>query len=99
MNVLHCKTMVRYTEDVGKALKKGLMPRDVFRRIHEALEAVDATKNLSLFDIRQLKVSGETGREYFRLRKGKYRAVFFIENDDLVVMALGKREEVYREWQ
>ena len=60
---------------------------------------IDFTKDLSLFDIKQLKQSKETQRVYYRLRKGKYRAIFYLESSDIFVIAVGKREEVYKKWQ
>jgi mRNA interferase RelE/StbE len=52
-----------------------------------------------IFDVKQLKMSKETSRIYYRLRKGKYRAIFYVENDDILVIALDKREDIYRKWQ
>ncbi|MCL2129774.1 MAG: hypothetical protein FWH35_05405 [Treponema sp.] len=60
---------------------------------------MDITKDLSLFDTKQLKMSKEKDRIYYRLRKGKYRAIFFVENNDILVVALDKREDIYRKWQ
>jgi len=52
---------------------------------------------LELFDIKKMK--GIFKREYYRLRKGKYRAIFYIENKNIWVIHIGKREEVYEEWE
>jgi len=60
---------------------------------------LDITKDLSLFDIKQLKLSEEHDRIYYRLRKGKYRAIFFMEREVIHVIAIDKREEVYKKWQ
>jgi len=91
--------MVRYAEDIVKRINKGLIPPDIFLHINNAFTAIDITKDLNLFDIKQLKLSKETSRIYYRLRKGKYRAIFYIENDDILIIALDKREEIYRKWQ
>ena len=91
--------MIRYAEDIVKRISKGLISQDVFLHINNAFTAIDVTKDLNLFDIKQLKMSKETSRIYHRLRKGKYRAIFYIENNDIFVVALDKREEVYRKWQ
>ena len=91
--------MIRYAEDIAKRIGKGLIPQDIFLHINNAFTAIDVTKDLSLFDIKQLKMSKETNRIYYRLRKGKYRAIFYSENDDIMVMAFDKREDVYRKWQ
>ena len=91
--------MISYVEDIVKKVSKGLIPKEIFLHINNTFIAVDTTKDLSLFDIKQLKLSKETSRMYYRLRKGKYRAIFYFENNDIFVIALDKREEVYRKWQ
>jgi len=91
--------MVRYAEEIVKRIEKGLIPQDIFLHINNAFMAIDVTKDLSLFDIKQLKMSKETNRVYYRLRKGKYRAIFYVENDSIMIAALDKREDIYRKWQ
>ena len=88
--------MVRYEETVLKRLKKGKPPREIFLHFNNAFISIDITKDLTLFDIRRLKTSPD--RTYFRLRKGAYRGIFFIDGDDVVVIAIDKREEVYKKW-
>ena len=91
--------MIKYVEDIVKRIGKGLIPDYVFQHINNAFMAVDVTKDLNLFDIKQLKMTKETNRIYYRLRKGKYRAIFYVENNDILVVALDKREDVYRKWE
>ena len=91
--------MIRYVEDIAKRISKGLIPQDVFLHINNAFKAIDMTKDLNLFDVKQLKISKEASRIYYRLRKGKYRAIFYVENKDILVVALDKREDIYRKWQ
>jgi len=91
--------VIRYANDIVKRLSKGIISQDIFLHINNAFTAIDITKDLNLFDIKQLKMSKETGRIYYRLRKGKYRAIFYVENDDIMVIALDKREDIYRKWQ
>ena len=91
--------MVRYVDDVLKLVRKGGLPKEVFIHLNNAFRAIDLTKDLLLFDIKQLKQSKETQRVYYRLRKGKYRAIFYLESSDIFVIAVGKREEVYKKWQ
>ena len=91
--------MIRYVEDIAKRVNRGLIPHDIFLHINNAFTSIDMTKDLNLFDIKQLKLSNETNRAYYRLRKGKYRAIFYIENEDIMVVALDKREDIYRKWQ
>jgi mRNA interferase RelE/StbE len=91
--------MVKYAEDIVKRISKGLISKDIFLHINNVFTAVDITKDLNLFDIKQLKMSKETSRTYYRLRKGKYRAIFYIENENIMVIALDKREDIYKKWQ
>jgi mRNA interferase RelE/StbE len=91
--------MIKYAEDIVKRIDKSHIPQDIFVHINNVFTAIDATKDLKLFDIKQLKMSKDTGRIYYRLRKGKYRAIFYIENNDIFVVALDKREDIYRKWQ
>ncbi len=91
--------MIRYLEDIHKRIKKGLIPREIFIHFCNAFSALDLTKDLSLFDIKQLRISEEKDRVYYRLRKGKYRAIFYVEDGDFYIIALDKREEVYKKWQ
>ena len=91
--------MIRYLEDILKRIKKGKIPKEIFVHFNNAFCSLDLTKDLSLFDIKQLKTSEEKSRIYYRLRKGKYRSIFYMEENDIVVIAIDKREEVYKKWQ
>ena len=88
--------MVVYDENVKKAVLKGALPKEIFVRFNNVFISLDTTHDLSLFDIKKLK-SSET-RTYYRLRKGKYRAIFYIEGNDYFVISIAKREEVYDKW-
>jgi mRNA interferase RelE/StbE len=91
--------VIRYAEDIVKRISKGIIPYEIFLHINNVFKAIDVTKDLNLFDIKQLKMSKETSRIYYRLRKGKYRAIFYVENNNIFVVALDKREDIYRKWQ
>jgi mRNA interferase RelE/StbE len=91
--------MIKYAEDIVKRISKGLISQDIFLHINNAFTAIDITKDMSLFDIKQLKMSKEKSRLYYRLRKGKYRAIFYVDDNDIMVIALDKREDIYRRWQ
>jgi mRNA interferase RelE/StbE len=88
--------MVFYEETVRKAVAKGSIPRDVFERFNNVFISLDTTHDLSLFDIKKLKSSEK--RTYYRVRKGKYRAIFYIEENNYFVISIAKREEVYDKW-
>lgn len=89
--------MVVYEANVKKSVAKGSLPRDVFERFNNVFIALDTTHDLSLFDIKKIKTSEK--RTYYRVRKGKYRAIFYIENNNHYVISIAKREEVYDKWE
>ena len=89
--------MVFYEGEIKKAVKKGIIPKNVFKRFDNVFISLDITNDLGLFDIKKLKSSRE--RTYYRLRKGKYRAIFFVEKKNYCVISLAKREEVYKKWE
>ena len=89
--------MIKYEEGVLKSLKKGLIPKDTFNLFDHAFIALDTTKDMNLFDIKRLKSTGT--RYYYRMRKGKYRAIFYIEKNDFFVIKIAKRDEVYKLWE
>lgn len=91
--------MVFFDETIVKRVRKGQIPAAVFSGLRNALVSVDVTGDLSLFDIRRIQVTSQFGRVYWRLRKGKYRAIFFLEGGNIYVVALGTREEVYVAWR
>lgn len=88
--------MVFYDKDIKKSIKKGALPKEIVKLFVHAFQSLDQTKDLNLFDIKQLKTS--SSNEFYRLRKGKYRAIFTISDQDFQVHAITKRSEVYREW-
>ena len=89
--------MVYYEKSVQKSISKGDIPKQVIQLFHNVFLSLDLTKDLNLFDIKKLK--GNYTRDYFRLRKGKFRAIFYMENDDFYIIYIGKRDEVYDLWQ
>ena len=89
--------MVYYDKDIQKSLKKGLLPKEIGQLFHHAFLALDKTKDLNLFDIK--KLVSNSSIDYYRLRKGKYRAIFYIQDEDIYVITISKRSEVYKKWQ
>ena len=89
--------MIFYEKSVQKNYQKGEISKRIMVLFHNAFLSLDLTKDLNLFDIKKIK--GNYSRDYFRLRKGKYRAIFYILNNDYYIIHIGKREEVYNKWQ
>lgn len=89
--------MVVYEGNVKKGVLKGLLPKEIFIRFHNVFISLDTTHDLSLFDIKKLKSVEK--RTYYRVRKGKYRAIFYIEENNYFVISIAKREEVYDKWE
>ena len=88
--------MIVYEENVKKAVIKGSLPVDIFERFNNVFIALDTTHDHGLFDIKKLKSSDK--RTYYRVRKNKYRAIFYIEESNYFVISIAKREEVYKKW-
>lgn len=86
--------MIHYADIILKNIKKGILPKRVFVKFDNAFRSLDLTKDLALFDIKILKDA--EARKTYRLRKGKYRALFYITDDDFFVFKIDKREEVYK---
>lgn len=91
------KEMVYYDQSIKKDIKKGIIPGEIARLFHHAFVSLDATKDLNIFDVKKLVT--HSSLNYYRLRKGKYRAIFYMEGDDFYVITIGKRSEVYQKWQ
>ena len=91
--------MIMYLEAIRKSIKKGQLPKEIFSLFNNAFLSIDLTKDLNLFDIKELKEDKKVQRKYYRIRKGKYRAIFYIEKEDIFVITIDKREEVYKKWQ
>ena len=89
--------MILYEENIKKAVKKGALPKEIFQRFNNIFISLDTTKDLGLFNIKKLRSSEK--RTYYRLRKGKYRAIFYIEANNYYVISIAKREEVYKQWE
>jgi len=68
--------VIYYNESVQKGLKKGNIPKGTFELFHHAFQALELTMDLNLFDIK--KLNGDFKRDYFRLWKDKFRAIFYI---------------------
>ncbi len=86
--------MLFYNDKILKKINKNIIPKNIFIHINNAFKSIDLTKDLTLFDISRIK--GKAKRVYYRLRKGKYRAIFYIENNNIYVIGLDKREDIYK---
>ena len=89
--------MIEYDKNILKAVDKRKMPDKVFLQIHNCFQAIEKIGDLSIFDIKKIK--GDYKYDYFRLRKGNYRAIFYMENKNITVVALEHRSEVYKKWE
>jgi mRNA interferase RelE/StbE len=91
--------MVCFSDEIEKGISKKTFPKEVFLQFDNAFKSLDLTKDLSLFDIKKLKDSKNKKRAYYRIRKGKFRAIFFIQDNDYFIITLDKKEDVYRKWE
>ena len=89
--------MIYYEKEVQKSYKKEEIPKRIMELFHNAFLSIAVTEDMDLFDIKQIK--GSYDRVYYRLKKGKYRALFYFFEKDINVIYIGKRDEVYKKWQ
>ena len=82
---------VVFTKRAGKALLR--MPKDVAQRVRERLDRIA----LEPFG-RHPNVTRLQNRPGYRLRVGDWRAIYEIDQDELVILVLrvGSRGEIYR---
>lgn len=85
---------VLYGKQVKKRVEKKKLPRDTWYDFRDAFNSLASTRNFRLFDIKKLVKKGPY--VYFRLRLGKYRALFHIERETIFVENIAHRSEVYR---
>ncbi|MFE4378265.1 type II toxin-antitoxin system RelE/ParE family toxin [Streptomyces cyaneofuscatus] len=87
--------VTRFTAPAQRGLLKIPLPdaRRILGRLADLQKALDAG-DLSEFDVKPLQ--GHHAR--WRLRVGNYRAVYTVENGQLIVwvLAVGHRREIYR---
>lgn len=79
---------IQYKPNARKGLRK-LPPKDA-EKIMDALESIARNETKSL-DVKPL-----TGRDGYRLRIGKWRAIYEVEGDTLTVLDIGPRGQIYK---
>lgn len=88
---------VRYSKNVAKTVKKHQLPNEIWVDFRDAFEALAASRNLRLFDVKKLVTKGPY--VYFRLRIRNYRALFHMDDSCIYVEEIGPRGEIYRQWR
>jgi len=73
------------------------VPERTFLQFHHSSQSIKIIGDISIFDIKKMK--GDFKREYYRIRKGNYRAIFYLEKKNIYVIAMGNRKEVYIKWE
>ncbi|MDO4584030.1 MAG: type II toxin-antitoxin system RelE/ParE family toxin [Planctomycetia bacterium] len=83
--------VVNVAERAKKYLKK--LPENSRKKILQHLQQLEIS-GLKLNHVKQL-----TGNldQYYRLRIGEYRAIFYVEKDTFYVVAILHRKDSYRE--
>ena len=89
--------MINVSEFVEKALLKNVLPISIYENFYKSFSILETHNDFSLFDIKPIKA--KTGIRFYRMRKGKYRAIFHLEDNHIFIDLIGKREEVYNLWQ
>ena len=75
-------------EKVSKELDK--LPNKLKNNITKKLKILEKGFSYAL-DIKKLK----SYQNHYRLRVGKFRILFYLENTNIIVYRIGKRESVY----
>ncbi|MDA3860605.1 MAG: hypothetical protein PF445_05215 [Melioribacteraceae bacterium] len=88
--------MVLYDDSIKKKIKKHEIPKTIIQQFHNAFISLELTEDFSLFDIKRIK--GNFERKYYRLRKGTYRAIFYLDDKNIIVIYIGHRKDVYKLW-
>ena len=86
---------MKLSDIVIRNASKGIPPKKVFDTMINAFRSLELTSDLNLFDIKALTT--KANRTFYRLRKGKYRAVFHYNDDnEILIDFIEKREVVYK---
>ena len=89
--------MLVIDKEAAKLILKSGIPKKELDKLKDALKIIDKTKDLTLFNITEMK--GDYSKIYYRIRKGKYRAIFYFDDDNTILDFIGKREDIYKLWQ
>ena len=89
--------MVEYEKEILKSLRKKKIPERIFLQFHHCFQSIDNNGDMTIFDVKKIK--GDYEKEYYRIRKGQYRAIFYLEHKSIYVISLEHRSEVYRRWE
>ena len=85
---------VIYSQLIYKKIQKHKLPYHVWQDMRDAFDALAATKNFRLFDIKKMVVKGSY--VYYRLRIRNYRALFYFDQNTIIVQDIGPRGGVYK---
>ena len=88
---------VLYGKAVSVKVRKHQLPKEIWEDFRDAFDALAASRNMRLFDIKKMAAKGPY--VYFRLRIRNYRALFHMDNARIYVEAIGPRGEIYKRWQ
>jgi len=80
----------KFTPQAFKHLKK--LPKDIQKRILKKLDFYSKQKDPLVFA--DFLIDSRLGR--YRYRVGDYRIIFDLDNDQLIILTLGHRREIYR---
>ena len=83
---------VVYSKRIARQVRKRKLPQDIWTDFRDAFQSLADTMNFRLFDIKKLTDKGP----YYRLRLGRYRALFRIDKETIYVEDIGPRGEIYQ---
>jgi len=85
---------VKYSDRIAKKVRKRKLPKETWINFRDAFNSLALTQNFKLFDIKKLVNKGPY--VYYRLRIGKYRALFHLDDESIYIEDIGPRGEVYK---
>lgn len=85
---------VVYSRLVHKKVVKGKIAIEIWEDFKHAFDSFSKHLNFRIFDIKKLIVKNES--VYYRLRLGKYRALFRMDQHRIYVENIGPRGGIYK---
>lgn len=82
---------IRFTKQADRAIRK--LPRQTARLLSEKLDQIAADPYAKIGNVTRLR-----NRQGYRLRVGKWRLIYEIQNDELVILVIkiATRGDIYK---
>jgi mRNA-degrading endonuclease RelE of RelBE toxin-antitoxin system len=85
---------VLFSKRISKAVAHNKIPKEVWIDFRDAFESFSRNRNFRLYDIKKLVNKGP--HVYYRLRVRNYRALFHMDDENVIVEDIGSRGGIYK---